>query len=97
MPDIVVTRPHSLGLDAARQAVDEVADRLRREFGVATRREGETVWVEGRGVRGRLDARPEAVHVEATLGLAARPFRRLLRREIESELDRLAPSPPSGA
>ncbi|WP_420454586.1 polyhydroxyalkanoic acid system family protein [Rubrivirga sp.] len=93
MPDIVVSRPHALGLEAARRAVDEVAERLRREFGVTTRREGDTVFVEGRGVRGRLDAAADAVRVEATLGLTARPFRRLLRREIETELDRLAPLP----
>ncbi len=93
MPDIVVSRPHALGLEAARRAVDEVAERLRHEFGVTTRREGDTVFVEGRGVRGRLDAQADAVRVEATLGLTARPFRRLLRREIETELDRLAPLP----
>ena len=89
MPDILITRAHSLGLDGARRAADDVADRLRREFGVSTRRDGDTVWVEGRGVTGRLDAGPSEVRVEARLGLAARPFRRLLRREIETELDRL--------
>ena len=89
MPDIMITRPHSLGLDGARRAADDVADRLRREFGVSTRRDGDTVWVEGRGVTGRLDAGPDEVRVEADLGFAARPFRRLLRREIETELDRL--------
>lgn len=89
MPDILITRPHSLGIDGARAAAANVADRLRREFGVATRRDGDTVWVEGRGVKGRLDAAPDHVRVEATLGLAARPFRRMLRREIETELDRL--------
>ena len=91
MAHIVVSRPHSLDPDTAHKAVDEVADRLRREFGVQTRREGGTVWVDGRGVSARLEATPDTLHVEATLGLAARPFRRLLRREIETELDRLAP------
>ena len=93
MPDILITRPHALGPDGARRAADEVAERLRQEFGVTTRRDGDTVWVEGRGVRGRLDAGPDEVRIEASLGLAARPFRRLLRREIETELDRLAPAP----
>ena len=93
MPDILISRPHALGLDGARRAADEVAGRLRDDFGVTTRRDGDTIWVEGRGVRGRLDAGPHEVRVEASLGLAARPFRRLLRRVIESELDRLAPAP----
>ena len=93
MPDIVISRPHTLGLDDARRAVEEVAERLHSEFGVTTRREGDTVFVQGRGVTGQLEAGPSAVRVEASLGLAARPFRRLLRREIEAELDRLAPLP----
>ena len=92
MSHISITRAHSLGAERARQAADGVAERLRREFGVDTRRDGDTIHVEGRGVTGRLDAGPTELRVEATLGLAARPFRRLLRREIESELDRLAPS-----
>lgn len=89
MSTISISRPHTLGLDGARQAADDVADRLRREFGVTTRRDGDTVWVEGRGVSGRLAASADEVRVEARLSLTARPFRRLLRREIESELDRL--------
>ena len=93
MPDILLTRRHSLGLDGALRAVEEVAGRLRRELGVETRREGETVFVEGRGVEGRLEAGPDTVRVEASLGLRARPFKRLLLREIEGELDRFAPLP----
>ncbi len=88
MADIDLTRPHSLGLDGARRAAADVADRLRREFGVRARWAGDTVHVEGRGVRGRLDAGPDTVRVTASLGLAARPFRRSLRREIERTLER---------
>ncbi len=93
MSDIVITRPHDLGLDGARHAAEEVAERLRQDFGVTVRNDGDSIHIEGRGVRGRLDAGPHEVRIEASLGLAARPFKRLLRREIESELDRLAPAP----
>lgn len=89
MSTILISRSHTLGLDGARRAADDVAERLQREFGLTTRRDGDTVWVEGRGVTGRLDAEADQVRVEARLGLAARPFRRMLRREIETELDRL--------
>ena len=89
MSTISISRSHSLGLDGARRAADDVAERLRREYGLTTRRDGDTVWVEGRGIKGRLDATPDQVHVQAQLGFAARPFRRVLHREIETELDRL--------
>ncbi|MEM1116061.1 MAG: polyhydroxyalkanoic acid system family protein [Bacteroidota bacterium] len=93
MPHILLTRPHDLGLDGARRTAQDVAARLRREFGVTTVSDGDTIHVEGRGVQGRLDAGPEEVRIEATLSLAARPFRRALTREIERELDRLVPAP----
>lgn len=93
MPDIELSRPHSLGPDGALAAATAVADRLEREHGIRTRRDGDVIHVEGRGVRGQLFAGPDAVTVVATLGLTARPFRRLLRREIEAELDRIVPLP----
>ena len=91
MADIDLTRSHDLGLDGARRAADAVAARLRQEYGVTTAWDGDSIRLEGRGVRGRLDAQPSSVHVTASLGLAARPFRRALRREIERELDQFAP------
>jgi len=95
MADLVITRPNPHGLEAATLAVEAVAERLQREFGLATRADGEALLVEGHGVRGRLEASAEAIRVEAKLGLRARPFRRLLRREIEAELDRFAATPPT--
>lgn len=93
MARIDLSRSHSLGLDGARRAADDVAARLRRDYGVETRWEGDSVHVAGRGITGRLDAAPETVRVTAALGFAARPFRRALEREIERELDReLGPS-----
>ena len=94
MADIDLTRPHDLGLDGARRAADAVAARLRSEYGVTTEWDGDSIRLKGRGVRGRLDAQPAMVRVTASLGLAARPFRRALRREIKRELDQFAPTPP---
>lgn len=86
---IILSRPHALGLDGALRTAEGVANQLQREYGVATRRDGDSIHIEGHGIRGRLDALPEEVRIEATLGFAARPFRRVLQREIERELDRL--------
>ena len=92
MPDIDITRRHALGPDGARRAADAVAEALRAEYGVRTRWDGPSLRVSGRGVDGRLDAGPETVRVVARLGLLARPFAGSLRRGIERELDRFAPS-----
>lgn len=93
MAHIDISRSHTLGLDGARQAAEAVAARLVNEFGVRSSWAGDTLRVEGRGVKGALEALPTVVRVTASLGLAARPFRRALRREIERELDRVAPLP----
>ncbi len=88
---IDITRPHTLGPDGARRAADAVAERLRAEYGVRSRWEGDALHVTGRGIDGRLDAGPDTVRVTAKLGLIARAFAGSLRREIERELDRMAP------
>ena len=91
MATIDITRRHALGPDGARRAADPVAERLRAEFGVRSWWDGPALRVSGRGVDGHLDAGPETVRVVARLGLFARPFAGPLRREIERELDRVAP------
>jgi len=93
--DIHILRPHTLGLRGARQAADDVAARLRADIGVDTTWEGDVLHVSGHGVTGRLVAAPDSVEVHARLGLVARPFRKRLLREIETELDRALLSPTS--
>jgi putative polyhydroxyalkanoate system protein len=88
---IDITRPHTLGPDGARRAADAIAARLRAEYGVRSWWDGPALHVAGRGIDGRLDAGPETVRVTARLGLLARAFAGPLRREIERELDRVAP------
>ena len=88
---IDITRPHTLGPDGARRAAGQIADRLVAEYGVRAWWDGPALHVSGRGIDGRLDADAETVRVVARLGLLARPFAGPLRREIERELDRVAP------
>ena len=93
MPDIDITRSHTLGPDDARRAVDAVAARLRDEYRVRSEWVGDRMRVSGKGVRAELMLLDAAVRVTASLGLLARPFRNQLRQEIEKELDRsLSPS-----
>lgn len=95
MADIDILRSHALGLDGARAVAAQVGARLADEFGVTTRWDGDLLRVTGHGVDGTLDAGAETVRVRAKLGLLARPFRRALTREIERELDLVAPLDPS--
>ena len=93
MPDIHLIRPHALGLAGARRAVDDVASRLRADLGVESEWRGDELHVGGHGVSGRLVACADTIEVVAKLSLVARPFRKRLLREIESELDRTLLTP----
>ena len=88
MPHIELSRPHRLGRAGARRAAEAVAEDLERRFGLRWAWEGETLRLDGRGVRGALTATEDTVHVAADLAFSARPFRRALEAEIARELDR---------
>lgn len=88
MSHLDISRTHTLGLHGARQAADAVAERLQADFGAVTEWKDDRLQVKARGVQGEITVTDTLVHVSARLGLAARPFRNLLRREIEEELDR---------
>lgn len=93
VPDIDITRPHTLDRDGARQAATNVAERLKREYRVRSEWKGDHLRVSGSGIRGELTLLESAVRVTASLGLLARPFRNQLRQEIEKELDRALSHP----
>ncbi|OZC02207.1 polyhydroxyalkanoic acid system family protein [Rubricoccus marinus] len=93
MPDIDLTRPHTLGRDGARRAADAVAARLKDEYRIRSEWSGDQLRVRGAGVKGELAVGEHDVRVTASLGLLARPFRNQLHREIERELDRALSHP----
>ena len=93
MPDIDVSRSHTLGRDAARRAAEAVGAQLRTEMGVKTEWVGDALRVNGRGVRGEIAVSDALVRVTARLGLVARPFRSTIQREVERQLDRSLSQP----
>jgi putative polyhydroxyalkanoate system protein len=89
MAHIDVSRPHSLGLNGARRAAEDVLDDLRREHQLRldTRWEGDTLHARGRGFEAWLHAQPQTVRVTAHLGMFLRPFRGAIREEVRRYLD----------
>jgi putative polyhydroxyalkanoate system protein len=89
---IEIVRRHGHGRTRARQVAEAVAAGLRDRFGVRADWDGDVLHVHGAGVRGALTAHDDAVRVSAHLGLALRPLRRALEREIAQRLDAFAVS-----
>lgn len=87
MAHISITRHHTLGRERAREAAEAVADELRTQYKARTTWDGDTLRVNGPGVKGALTATADTVHIEAKLGLPLRPFRRSLEAEIRERLD----------
>ncbi len=88
MADIELTRPHTLGKDGARQAVERVARDLEQTLHFKQRWQGDTLHVQRTGAEGRIDVRDDAVQVIIELGFLLKSMRGQVRREAERLLDR---------
>ncbi len=92
MAHIDVTRPHTLGLDGAHRAAEEVAAELQGAFPLHTHWDGDTLVARGKGFDAQFLAGPETVQILVKLGLVLRPMRRKIQSEIERYLDRYVPA-----
>lgn len=85
MSGIDIRHPHSLPLDKARAAVEEVARKLAERFEVDCNWQGDTLHFNRSGVDGRIALSPKDIHVTATLGFLVGMF----KDPIESEIRRV--------
>lgn len=85
MAGIDIQHTHSLPIDKARQAVDEVAATLADRFGVQSHWVGDTLAFTRSGIDGAIALAPEEVHVTAKLGFMLSA----MKSPIESEINRL--------
>ena len=90
MAGIDIRHPHALPPERARDAVQQVADRLAERFGVECGWQDDTLRFQGAGVDGRIDLLPGEVHVSASLGflLAAMqgPIEERIRQVLRERL-----------
>lgn len=85
MSHIDIHHPNPLGMDRARAALEQVAQKLSDQFGLECSWIGDTLAFERNGVHGQIALLPDEVHVTAKLGflLAA------MKGPIESEIRRV--------
>lgn len=87
MSSIDIHHTHSLSPGDARQAVQEVAEKLSDRFGVACNWCGEHLEFSTSGVDGKIALAPGQVHVTARLGLLMSAFKGAIESEIRRVLD----------
>jgi putative polyhydroxyalkanoate system protein len=87
MASIDIRHAHSLPAARARAAVEEVAEKLGRKFGLQYRWEGDTLHFLRPGVDGRIELLPRQLHVSARLGLLFSAMKGSIEAEIRRYLD----------
>ena len=89
MADIDLTRSHNLGIKAAREAADRMAEDLGRKFGLAGGWTGNTHHFDRPGVTGSLHLTDKDLRLTVTLGFLLKALRGPLEAAILRELDSL--------
>lgn len=87
MASIDIQHAHSLPPAKARQAVQEVADKLHQRFGVESHWDGDILNFSRSGLDGRIALLPNQLHVTAKLGFLLGAMKTPIETEIHRVLD----------
>ena len=89
MADIDLKRTHTLGMKAAREAADRMAEDLGKKFGLSGGWTGNTHHFDRPGVTGSLHLTERELHLTVKLGFLLKVMRGPLEAAIVRELDTL--------
>jgi len=87
MSNIDIRHKHSLAPAQARDAVQDVADKLAERFGVECDWSGDTLNFSRSGVDGHIALEPDQLHVTAKLGFLLGAMKGPIEAEIRRVLD----------
>lgn len=87
MASIDIHHAHSLTPAKARQAVQEVAEKISSKLGAEYRWEGDVLHFKRSGVDGHIALAPKALHVTAQLGFLFGAMKGPIEAEIKRVLD----------
>ena len=95
MADIDIRRTHDLGMKAAREAADRMAEHLGRKFDLKGAWDGDVLRIERPGFIGTHTVTGKDVHLSASLGFLLRAMKGSIENAIHSELDSLFAAAPA--
>lgn len=87
MATIDIRRPHGRNQEDAQAAIQRAADKLGGEFGLACSGSDDGIAFERSGVKGRISADANEVHVKVELGFLASAMKPVIEKEIRRHLD----------
>ena len=89
MADIELRRVHNLGIKAAREAAERMADKLSRQFDLKGTWQGNVLRFERPGVTGSLTLGDKDLQLSVALGFLLKAMRGSIERAVEEQLDQL--------
>lgn len=93
MADISIRRAHQLAPEAARDAAQQLADRMVNEFDMHTTWQGDVLTFQRSGVSGTLALREQEAQVDVTLDFLFKAFASTLEEKIARNMDRVFGTP----
>lgn len=88
MAKITVERPHSLGLDEARERAEQLVRKLADRYGLAHEWVGDTVRLEGKGAKGKVDVQQALIRITIELNFLLSTMSGSIKSEVERVLDK---------
>jgi putative polyhydroxyalkanoate system protein len=87
MAVIDIRRTHTGNVQAAKAAVERVANAIAKEYRIDHHWSGDVLHFDRSGVKGHIEVARDEVHVRVELGFLMRALKPVIEREIERRLD----------
>ncbi|MBP0952837.1 polyhydroxyalkanoic acid system family protein [Pseudomonas alliivorans] len=88
MAKITVERPHSLGREQAREKTEQLVEKLADRYGLAHEWVGDTVKLEGKGAKGKVEVEDELIRINIDLNFILSTMSGSIKSEVERVLDK---------
>ncbi|MCS3469466.1 polyhydroxyalkanoic acid system family protein [Pseudomonas sp. Pseusp122] len=88
MSKITVERAHTLGHEAAREKAEQLVQKLSEKYGLAHEWKGDSVSLEGKGAKGRVDVEAALIRVTIELNFILSAMSGAIKTEVEKVLDK---------
>ncbi|MBA1230925.1 polyhydroxyalkanoic acid system protein [Pseudomonas viridiflava] len=88
MAKITVERPHSLGREQAREKAEQLVEKLADKYGLAHEWVGDTVRLEGKGAKGKVEVEDELIRINIDLNFILSTMSGSIKSEVERVLDK---------
>lgn len=88
MAHITVERAHTLGKEGARAKAEQLAQKLKDQYGLEPTWSGDTLNLKRSGVKGTVQVAEDSLRVDVELGLLMSAMSGTIKSEIEKALDK---------